>query len=169
MTQRAGFGAEGDARRRRRGRPGAFPASPEALLMTSAPRHRSFGQIFLIPAILALLVAVGLVLALLGDGIWDALSWFCLLVPVVAAIYFIACAGRHPVAGPSDTNPRYYGANDTRHLTGSPPPLQPKERHGFSETEASITNKLKRRTFSATFFLACLAAIELEGVALEEI
>ena len=29
--------------------------------------------------------------------------------------------------------------------------------------------KLKRRTFSATFFLAYLAAMELEGVALEEI
>ncbi len=29
--------------------------------------------------------------------------------------------------------------------------------------------KRKRRTFSATFFLACLAAMELEGVALEEI
>ncbi len=44
------------------------------------------------------------------------------------------------------------------------------KQHGFkSETEASITNKLKRGTFSATFFLACLAALELEGVALEEI
>jgi hypothetical protein len=57
--------------------------------MSSAPRHRSFGQIFLIPAILALLVAVGLVSALLGDGIWDALSWFCLLVPVVAVTYYV--------------------------------------------------------------------------------
>ena len=38
-----------------------------------------------------------------------------------------------------------------------------------AETEASITNKLKRGTFSATFFLGCLAAMELEGVALEEI
>ena len=28
--------------------------------------------------------------------------------------------------------------------------------------------KLKRGTFSATFFLACLAAMELEGVVLEE-
>jgi hypothetical protein len=37
------------------------------------------------------------------------------------------------------------------------------------ETEASITNKLKRGTFSATFFLASLAALELEGVVLEEI
>ncbi len=44
------------------------------------------------------------------------------------------------------------------------------KKHGFkSETEASITNKLKRGSFSATFFLACLAALELDGVALEEI
>lgn len=43
------------------------------------------------------------------------------------------------------------------------------KRHGFKETEASITNKLKRGSFPATFFLACLAALELDGVALEEI
>ena len=43
------------------------------------------------------------------------------------------------------------------------------KKHGFKETEASITNKLKRGTFSATFMLACLAALELEGVALEHI
>jgi hypothetical protein len=44
---------------------------------------------------------------------------------------------------------RYYGAN--------------------AETKAGITMKLKRGTFAATFFLACLAAMELEGVVLEEI
>jgi virulence-associated protein VapD len=43
------------------------------------------------------------------------------------------------------------------------------KKHGFKETEGSITMKLKRGTFSATFFLACLAAMELEGVVLEEI
>ncbi|MGH6726282.1 MAG: DUF6471 domain-containing protein [Pseudolabrys sp.] len=44
------------------------------------------------------------------------------------------------------------------------------KKHGFkAETEASITNKLKRGTFQATFFLACLAALELDGVALEEL
>jgi hypothetical protein len=44
------------------------------------------------------------------------------------------------------------------------------KKHGFkTETEASITNKLKRGTFPATFFLACIAALELDGVALEEI
>ncbi len=42
-------------------------------------------------------------------------------------------------------------------------------KHGLNETKASITNKLARGTFPATFFLACIAAMELEGVALEEI
>ena len=44
------------------------------------------------------------------------------------------------------------------------------KKHGFKkETEASITNKLARGTFSATFFHACIAAMELDGIALEEI
>jgi hypothetical protein len=43
------------------------------------------------------------------------------------------------------------------------------KKHGFAETEASITNKLKRGTFSVTFFLACIAAMELGGVAFDEI
>jgi Domain of unknown function (DUF6471) len=44
------------------------------------------------------------------------------------------------------------------------------KRHGFKdETEALATKKLARGTFPATWFLACLAALELDGVALEEI
>lgn len=44
------------------------------------------------------------------------------------------------------------------------------KKHGFKdETEASITNKLARGTFAAAFMLACLAALELEGVRLEDI
>jgi hypothetical protein len=43
------------------------------------------------------------------------------------------------------------------------------EKHGFKESVGSITMKLKRGTFAATFVPACLAAMELEGVALEEI
>ncbi|HEX3116886.1 MAG TPA: DUF6471 domain-containing protein [Bradyrhizobium sp.] len=42
------------------------------------------------------------------------------------------------------------------------------KKNGLRETEAGITMKLKRGTFAATFFLACLAAMELEGVVLEE-
>jgi hypothetical protein len=43
------------------------------------------------------------------------------------------------------------------------------KKHGLKETEAGITMKLKRGTFSAIFFLACIAALELEQVVLEEI
>jgi hypothetical protein len=44
------------------------------------------------------------------------------------------------------------------------------KKHGFKdETEASITNKLKRGTFSAAFLLATLCALEAEGLRLEDI
>jgi hypothetical protein len=38
--------------------------------------------------------------------------------------------------------------------------------HGLGETETSITGKLARGTFAASFFLAVIAVLELEGVAL---
>ena len=41
--------------------------------------------------------------------------------------------------------------------------------HGLTETEASIANKLSRGTFAATFFLAALVALEVEGIRLEDI
>ena len=43
------------------------------------------------------------------------------------------------------------------------------KKYGFSETEGSITMKLKRGAFAATFFLACLASLELQGARLEDI
>jgi Domain of unknown function (DUF6471) len=43
------------------------------------------------------------------------------------------------------------------------------EAHGLKETEASISSKLARGTFAATFFLACLAALEMEGIRLEDL
>jgi Domain of unknown function (DUF6471) len=43
-------------------------------------------------------------------------------------------------------------------------------KHGMKgETVDSIKNKLKRGTFAATFLLAALAALELEGVRLEDL
>jgi len=43
-------------------------------------------------------------------------------------------------------------------------------KHGLKgETAASIKNKLARGTFAATFMLASLAALELEGVRLEDL
>jgi hypothetical protein len=43
------------------------------------------------------------------------------------------------------------------------------KKHGFKESEASLTMKLKRGAFAASFMLACLAALELEGIRLEDI
>ncbi len=43
------------------------------------------------------------------------------------------------------------------------------KKHGFIENAPSIANKLARGTFSATFFMACIAALNLEGVRMENI
>jgi hypothetical protein len=41
--------------------------------------------------------------------------------------------------------------------------------HGLNETRDSIAAKLKRGTFAATFLLGCVAALEMEGIRLEDI
>ena len=41
--------------------------------------------------------------------------------------------------------------------------------HGVEETRDSIAAKLKRGTFAATFLIACIAALELTGINLEDI
>ena len=42
-------------------------------------------------------------------------------------------------------------------------------KHGLQETEDSISAKLGRGTFAATFFLACVTVMELEGVQLADL
>lgn len=43
------------------------------------------------------------------------------------------------------------------------------EAHGLRETEASITSKLARGTFAATFMLATVAALEMDGLHLGDL
>jgi hypothetical protein len=43
------------------------------------------------------------------------------------------------------------------------------KKHGLAETEANVANKISRGTFSATFLLASLIAIEADTVRLEDI
>ncbi|GLR78749.1 hypothetical protein HUE56_08095 (plasmid) [Azospirillum oryzae] len=43
--------------------------------------------IFGIPAAIALVTTAGLVIALLDDGLVDALSWAALSVPILAAVW----------------------------------------------------------------------------------
>ena len=42
-------------------------------------------------------------------------------------------------------------------------------KHGLQETETSITGKLARGAFAASFLLATLAVLEMDGVRLEDL
>ncbi len=50
------------------------------------PRQSNFWKVFATPLVIALLSAAGLFSALLGDGIWDGLSWLGLGVPAVLGL-----------------------------------------------------------------------------------
>ena len=45
-------------------------------------------QVFAAPLAIAILSAVGLISALVGDDIWDVLSWLTLTVPVAVILYY---------------------------------------------------------------------------------
>ncbi len=47
------------------------------------PRQSNFWKVFGIPLGIGLLNATGLFAALLGDGLWDSLSWVGLGIPAV--------------------------------------------------------------------------------------
>ncbi|MCS3414884.1 hypothetical protein M2399_004092 [Pseudomonas sp. BIGb0450] len=51
------------------------------------PRQSSFWKVFGIPLAIGLLSAAGLFAALLGDGLWDSLSWVGLGIPAVIGIW----------------------------------------------------------------------------------
>lgn len=46
-------------------------------------RVRSPREIWGMPTVLAIVSAIGLVSALLGDGFWDVLSWVALATPML--------------------------------------------------------------------------------------
>jgi hypothetical protein len=50
-------------------------------------RGATVRRIFRIPLLLGLLSAIGLVSALLGDDLWDALSWLGLGLPVAVILW----------------------------------------------------------------------------------
>jgi hypothetical protein len=54
-----------------------------------AGERRSVARIFRFPALIALVIAFGLISALLGDGIWDAASWIALGLPVLIVAVFL--------------------------------------------------------------------------------
>ncbi|WP_223456850.1 MULTISPECIES: hypothetical protein [unclassified Pseudomonas] len=50
------------------------------------PRQSNFWKVFAIPTVIAVLSATGLFAALLGDGVWDSLSWLGLGITAVLAL-----------------------------------------------------------------------------------
>jgi hypothetical protein len=57
--------------------------------MQATSRRHLFARIFAVPALLALLIAVGLTAGVLGDGVWDVISWIALSTPLVVIAYCI--------------------------------------------------------------------------------
>jgi len=55
--------------------------------MQSVSRRHVFARIFAVPALLAILIAVGLISGVLGDGIWDVISWIALGTPLAVIAY----------------------------------------------------------------------------------
>ena len=53
-----------------------------------AHSRQSLAAILAVPAVLAILTAIGLVSALFGDDLWDRVSWVALGVPIAAAAWF---------------------------------------------------------------------------------
>ena len=47
----------------------------------------SISQIWGMPLLMGILSAVGLLSALLGDGVWDMLSWIALVIPVTVILW----------------------------------------------------------------------------------
>jgi len=54
----------------------------------SQSRRQTNGQIFAIPIVLGVLSIIGLVSALVGDGVWDGVSWVTLAIPILLCGYF---------------------------------------------------------------------------------
>jgi len=55
---------------------------------TALPQRWTAWRVFRVPALLAAVSIFGLISALLGDGIWNALSWGALGVPLLVIAYF---------------------------------------------------------------------------------
>ena len=56
---------------------------------SSSRRGRlSLRQVFAAPLAIAILSTVGLISALVGDDIWDVLSWLTLAIPVAVILWY---------------------------------------------------------------------------------
>jgi hypothetical protein len=52
----------------------------------------SLRNVYRIPLALGIVTIIGLLWALLGDGLWDAISWLMLAVPLLLLAFSLLCA-----------------------------------------------------------------------------
>ena len=55
---------------------------------SSRSARLSLRQVFAAPLAIAVLSTVGLISALVGDNLWDVLSWLTLAIPVAVILYY---------------------------------------------------------------------------------
>lgn len=55
--------------------------------MKAAKKSQPLGRIFAIPIVLNVLAAAGLAAGLFGDGLFDAMSWLLLALPLMVAAW----------------------------------------------------------------------------------
>jgi len=77
--------------------------------------------------------------------------------------------GLFPVLGTAERAARFLKAELKRADATYEELAKRLKEHGLKATRDSVAAKLKRGTFAATFFLACIAALELGSVALEDL
>jgi len=65
-----------------------------ASIRSQSRPYRSAWDVFCWPLVISGICGVGLGLALVGDGIWDGLSWLALSSPVVLTVFYWHRAGR---------------------------------------------------------------------------
>lgn len=67
------------------------------MILPLPPQARIIKRVFAIPAVLAALIALGLTSGVLGDGIWDVISWGALAIPLLVIAWFVSiAAARYP-------------------------------------------------------------------------
>ena len=65
------------------------PSVAEPARARSQRARRNFWQIFGVPIVLGVISTVGLVAALVGNGVYDALSWITLSIPVIVIAKYL--------------------------------------------------------------------------------
>jgi hypothetical protein len=65
--------------------------------LSGSPRS-TLRHVFGMPILLAAISLVGLLVALLGDGLWDALSWLSLAIPLAVIAHKLRQGRRRPAA-----------------------------------------------------------------------